>query len=250
MPVRRRGGVGGIQRRQRQKEKFEDVGASVEEEKVKHVEQQLEVLRSSLTEFARKYKADINKNPGFRQAFQRMAQDIGVDVLQSNKSFWAKMLGLGDFYYELSVQIVDVCISTRRVNGGLITLDDLSGRLSSLRPNSAQEITHDDIERAIKKLRVLGGGYAILAAGPDKIVKSVPTEINIDHTSVLSLARQHSGSVTKSQIADSLSWPDRRSDAVLDLLVQEGMAWIDSQGDEPSYWFPSLWDLSPESSDL
>lgn len=43
-----------------------------------------------------------------------------MDPLASNKGFWAEVLGVGDFYYELGVQIVDVCMATRPVNGGLI----------------------------------------------------------------------------------------------------------------------------------
>lgn len=31
-------------------------------------------------------------------------------VLAANKGFWAQMLGFGDFYYELGVQIVEVCL--------------------------------------------------------------------------------------------------------------------------------------------
>lgn len=44
----------------------------------------------------------------------------GVDPLASNKGFWAEVLGVGDFYYELGVKIVDICMATRPVNGGLI----------------------------------------------------------------------------------------------------------------------------------
>lgn len=30
--------------------------------------------------------------------------------LTAKKGFWAQMLGFGDFYYELGVQIVEVCL--------------------------------------------------------------------------------------------------------------------------------------------
>lgn len=38
-----------------------------------------------------------------------MCASIGVDPLSSGKGFWS-VLGIGDFYYELAVQIVEVCI--------------------------------------------------------------------------------------------------------------------------------------------
>ena len=34
-----------------------------------------------------------------------MCASIGVDPLASSKGFWSEMLGVGDFYYELGVQV-------------------------------------------------------------------------------------------------------------------------------------------------
>jgi hypothetical protein len=52
-----------------------------------------------------------------------MCLKIGVDPLackfqtfspfEASKGFWAKLLGVGDFYYELSVQIIEVCLKTK-----------------------------------------------------------------------------------------------------------------------------------------
>lgn len=44
---------------------------------------------------------DIKKSPAFRAQFHTMCQNIGVDPLASRKGFWAELLGIGDFYYEL-----------------------------------------------------------------------------------------------------------------------------------------------------
>jgi ESCRT-II complex subunit VPS22 len=46
------------------------------------------------------------------------------------------LLGFGDFYYELAVQIVEICYQTRNQNGGLIDLNDLKQRLESIRPKA------------------------------------------------------------------------------------------------------------------
>ncbi len=40
------------------------------------------------------------------------------NVFLAGKGFWAEMLGVGDFYYELGVQIIEVCIATSHRNGG------------------------------------------------------------------------------------------------------------------------------------
>ncbi len=73
------------------------------------------------------YRRDINSDPVFRSQFQSMCSAIGlytplicthnvcvvvmkyqfpgVDPLASGKGFWAEMLGVGDFYFELTVQV-------------------------------------------------------------------------------------------------------------------------------------------------
>ena len=43
------------------------------------------------------------------------------------------MLGLGNFYYELSVQVVQVCLATRAENGGLISFKELHATLTKFR---------------------------------------------------------------------------------------------------------------------
>ena len=70
-----------------------------------------------------------------------MCQKIGVDPLASKRGFWAQLLGVGDFYYELGVQIVEVCLRTRSSNGGLIDIDELKQKLIKLRGPKAQEVS-------------------------------------------------------------------------------------------------------------
>jgi ESCRT-II complex subunit VPS22 len=52
--------------------------------------------------------------------FQTLA---GVDPLSSEKGFWGSMLGMGEFYHELSVKVAEVCIASRSRNGGIIRLE-------------------------------------------------------------------------------------------------------------------------------
>lgn len=60
---------------------------------------------------------------------------------EANKGFWSELLGVGDFYYELGVQIVGVCMATRPQNGGLIEVNELKRRLEKKRGKKAQEIS-------------------------------------------------------------------------------------------------------------
>ena len=45
-----------------------------------------------------------------------MCAAIGVDPLASAKGFWS-VLGMGDFFYELSVQVVEVCLAHNHITG-------------------------------------------------------------------------------------------------------------------------------------
>ena len=116
-------------------------------------------FKEKLEQFALKHKKDINKNPQLRQEFNQMCAKIGVDPLASkspikmrldaifislflaHKGFWAKLLGVGDFYYELAIQIVDISLKTREINGGLISIREVLQRLNKLLRTSARQIS-------------------------------------------------------------------------------------------------------------
>ncbi|CAM9238877.1 unnamed protein product [Discosporangium mesarthrocarpum] len=168
-----------------------------------------------------------------------------VDPLASNKGFWAEVLGVGDFYYELAVQIVEICLATRAVNGGLMSLQELLQRLrAKVKSRLTQlELSQDDVRRATSKLAVLGSGFQILEVGRTPMVVSVPRELSGDHSSVLLLA-ESMGRVTEVEVVNKLSWDRGRAREVLNELMQEGMAWIDVQADgdpQSVYYIPSLW---------
>jgi len=51
------------------------------------------------------------------------------------------------------------------------------------------------------------------------------------------------GRVTVAGVTAALGWPRHRVDTVLAMMMQEGMAWIDTQArPDNDYWFPSLFD--------
>ena len=91
------------------------------------------VNASAMTPFAKQAikrselwnREDVRKDPIFRAQFHTMCANVGVDPLASNKGMWAQLLGFGDFYYELGVQVVEACLATRSMNGGLMDLDSL-----------------------------------------------------------------------------------------------------------------------------
>ncbi len=82
-------------------------------------------LEEKLAVFAKTHKYDIQNDPEFRAKFLEMCVPLGVDPLSTSKSFWGAMLGLGEFYYELSVKVAEVCIASRSRNGGIIRYEHL-----------------------------------------------------------------------------------------------------------------------------
>lgn len=157
--MRRRAGVGAIHKQKLEAEKYKDKGIEIQDSQFEQMTKNMDVFRENLEEFAAKHKSEIKKNAQFRRQFQEMCAAIGVDPLASGKGFWS-VLGMGDFYYELGVQVVEVCLAANHSTGGLMELDELRKRLVRARGQNAkhQEITNDDILMATKKLKIFGNG--------------------------------------------------------------------------------------------
>ncbi|GAB9462599.1 hypothetical protein Gpo141_00000087 [Globisporangium polare] len=239
--MRRRGvGIGAVRKKQEQTKQFTEVGDQLAESQMAHVTVQLEMFKTNLEQFAVKYKNNIKKDPEFRKMFQIMCARIGVDPLASKKGFWSELLDVGDFYYELAVQIIEVCIITRPKNGGLIGMSDLLRLLAKKRSTTTQKITDDDVKRAVKKLSVLGEGFQLIEMEERTMVVTVPIVLSQDHATILSLAQNTGGMVNTGILKRELNWDKKRSMLALNVLLREGMTWVDEQTNEPSYFFPSI----------
>ncbi|CAO1408092.1 unnamed protein product [Diamesa hyperborea] len=243
--MRRRAGIGAIQKQKLEAEKYKDKGTEISDNQFEQMTKQMETLRENLENFATKHKNEIKKDSKFRRQFQDMCSSIGVDPLASGKGVWS-VLGISDFYYELSVQVVEVCLSINHITGGMIELTELRDRLVASRGQNTknQDITSDDILIAAKKLRIFGNSFVVHPVGKNRyIVQSIPGELNLQETQILSIAAdQENGFVTSSIIIKSLGWTEVRTKQALNKLLSEGLVWIDTQDEaEPSYWFPSLY---------
>ena len=64
-------------------------------------------------------------------------------------------------------------------------------------------MSEDDILRAIGKLKALGNGFHVVKIGRQKLVRSVPGELNTDKSALLKLA-QGTGHVSRKQLAEVL----------------------------------------------
>lgn len=152
---------------------------------------------------------------------------------------------MGDFYFELSIQIVEICLALAESTGGMLEISELRERLNRSRSQKAkqQEITNEDILLATKKLKIFGNSFQVHSLGKDRhIIQSIPGELSLQETKALTLAASTAtGSITKTLLAKELGWNELRTQQAIDKLISEGLVWIDEQNEEePSYWFPSL----------
>lgn len=240
-------GIGALQKDRQRLELFQKKGSSLAKEELDKLTSQMVEFRTNLEKFAEKYKKDIKKSGEFRRHFQQMCAVAGVDPLRSSANFWGKLLGVGDFYYELAIQIVEVFLSTSHINGGIITIEDLLSRvLASRNTNktlkSTDSITTEDILESIKKLKVLGSNIKEIPSKNSYIIHATPAELNSDHIAISHSAHSTQGYVGQELLREKLDWSDERIQKALDELVMEGVVWVDNQGpnDETLFWFPGL----------
>jgi hypothetical protein len=71
--------------------------------------------------------------------------------------------------------------------------------LQKRRGPNADPVSEDDILRAIGKLKALGSGFRVIKVGSQRLVRSVPGELNTDKSILLELA-QTNGCISELQI--------------------------------------------------
>lgn len=122
-------------------ESFREAGQVLASAQFEQLKRQFALFKAGLEDFARKHRKEITKNPILRSHFQQMCSTIGVDPLASAKGFWAQVLGVGDFYYELSVQVAEACLLLRDQTGGLVDLGLIKQSINKTRGSNAVEIS-------------------------------------------------------------------------------------------------------------
>jgi ESCRT-II complex subunit VPS22 len=158
------------------------------------------------------------------------------------------MLGLGDWQYELGVQIVDVCVSTRARNGGMIEMSELVRMVGKLRGVSGEFITEEDVVRSIKTLEPLGAGYQVIDLGGRRMVRSVVKELDEDQAVILTLAQESGGRIVEEILIQTKGWTrDRATAALENMLLRDGLCWVDDQDEQ---WGRSYWVLSAMQWDI
>lgn len=264
--MRRGSGIAALDRRNQSRAQYTSLSHELNESKVDELRGQIDAFRRQLRAFAVAHKKDLRRDPHLRHAFQQMCTSMWVDPLAGRPAtaaagtrlgkvgeLWNELLGFSDWQHELGVQVVDVCVSTRKRNGGVISMQDLIDGIVRLRRSSFgptqtgdeeqvdAHITEEDVKRSIDALRPLGCGYEVFSLHGKTMVRTVPMELNADALSIL----QHLTSGTSRKDTQGLpfvtaedagnpamptlrGWSTLRAQQVLDgMVMSDGTMWVD-----------------------
>lgn len=251
--MRKGAGISALSRHSQTANSYTALSSSITASQLTALKSSLSTFRDHLLTFAREHRGDIRKDPAFRHHFQKMCAAIGVDPLAggsvkgkgSGGGWWTEVLGLGEWQYELAVQVVDVCVSTKEGNGGMIAMPDLISRVERLRnggkpnPDLALQVTEEDILRSLDLLKPLAAGYTTHSIGGTTFIRTIPKELDTDQSLLLVLANDPDlgGRLTEGIVKEKTGWSDVRARTVLDdCVMREGLGWVDEQGEESSVW--------------
>lgn len=247
---RRSVGISSLQSRSSHNAAFATLSSQISATQTESLKAQLETFRSTLREFAVKHREEIKKDPVFRMHFQRMCAHLDIDPLAgplhpsssgSLSSLFSTLLPLSDFTYALLTQIIDISLSTRALNGGLIPMPDLLRRIERRRGVEEGAIGVDDVRRAVGTMDPLGGGYEVVSLPGTKgslALRCTTTALqSTDSSALIALALETGGRLAPGQVAAELGWAiDRVRSALRGDLVDSGVGWVDEQADTAEGW--------------
>lgn len=157
-------------------------------------------LKVNMNKYSQQYESEIRNNKEVRAKFINICNKIGIDPIVSKRSMWGM---LGDFYNQISIQILRICEKTKDLNGGLLKIDDLLNIFNRTYPKN--QIDRKDVFKAVENIEKLGSGCKIIDG---TYISTVPFELSNDQISLMKMAKR-SGYVSLT-IAKSSGWTDDR----------------------------------------
>lgn len=77
--------------------------------------------------------------------------------------------------------MVNICIALRKKNGGFLDDTECLSYLKATRGSKAQEVTLQDLNKAVESLHKLGEDFKIIETGNKRVICSVAVELSEDH---------------------------------------------------------------------
>nr|KIR86469.1 ESCRT-II complex subunit VPS22 [Cryptococcus tetragattii IND107] len=239
--MRKGAGISGLTRHTATASSYSTLSSNITTSQLSNLTSSLQSFRAALINFASAHRADIRKDPAFRHQFQKMCAAIGVDPLAvgpgaggGGRGWWSEVLGIGEWEYELAVQVVDICVSTRPENGGMIEIGELIRRVERLRSEDVGQITSQDILRTLKLLRPLNAGYTLHHPSPSTTyIRTIPRSLDTDQSTLLAIAATTRGRLHPAVVREQTGWTEVRvRTAMEDCVMREGLGWVDEQAED------------------
>ena len=120
-------------RKKRQQEEKKKIRDGAYTEKLAKMKEIYSSLKENMQMYSAQYKSEIRNNKEKRAKFIAICNKLDIDPIVSKKSMWGM---LGDFYNQISVQILRICEKTKDLNGGLMKISDLISLFNSTYPNN------------------------------------------------------------------------------------------------------------------
>ncbi|MHA1311974.1 MAG: EAP30/Vps36 family vacuolar-sorting protein [Candidatus Helarchaeota archaeon] len=201
-------------------------------------------LRKQIEEFENKYGDLIVENPEYQEKLKKIRLEIGMSEIPSEKfkvkpNMIEKITGKGQFYNQLSVQILNMAKKKILETGGIMTLAEVVLMINEGRPNDV--VSALDVIKAINILENADiiPGIKKLDSGI-KIVEFIPVELTPDQSIILNLASKK-GYITLEEILMNTNWTQDRIERVLQTLIDNNIAKVDlSYATGKRYYFPGL----------
>ena len=202
-------------------------------------------VQSSLKSIVVNQKKQLEKDEEYQKKFYKLCNDIGVDPFTQKKGFLSGLLNknLDEYYKQLGMRVLGVCLDTRFQNGGLIRLADVKARLNEHAENKSERVHSSDIRTAVGKLSVLSSSLCIVhiedeeMGGEVEYIKSADMEFSGDSLRILARANKKKG---KLQVADMGHDTNGKWEKELNLFVDQGIAWVDIHDGLTTYYFPTI----------
>ncbi len=216
-----------------------ELGEKLEQSRTEKAKEHLEAFKLRLTQFALNYRNRIQEDPIFREQFVAMCDSVGVDPIQiskANQSWLKSLVGIGDFYSELAVQVLTQCMLHRKSDfGSLLPVG------SCLQAIQTKNVSVNDIHRALKSLDCFGsGGVRLVEMAGQLYISSIPDELSQDTEALLGAYKSNAG-LTIDDLMETTGWRRERTTLAVDALIRDGAVWVDEHQGVSTYWVVTLW---------
>lgn len=111
---------------------------------------------------------------------------------------------MSDFYTRLSVKLLRICEQSRRVNGGLVSIEEIIKYNNQDSRNA--KVNEDDVRGALKHLEALGTGCKVIGGG---YLSTSPFVMPGDVGELLKINEKH-GRVNANLAAKEAGWTKDR----------------------------------------